>query len=70
MQSGSGGVGFTEDVSEFMVVWWNASHVDWSIIGGSLVGKKCYKFILIFNRWRLPKYVFIGVGACMQLSII
>ena len=33
-------MGFTENVSELMVVWWNASHVDWGIIGSSLVGKK------------------------------
>ena len=40
MQSRSGGVGFTENVSEPMVVWWDASHVDWSIIGSGLVRKK------------------------------
>ena len=40
MQSGSGGAGFTENVCKFMVVWWNASHVDRSIIGSSLVGKE------------------------------
>ena len=33
-------MGFTEDVSEFMVVCWNASHVNQSVIGGSLVGKE------------------------------
>ena len=33
MWSGSGGAGFTENVSELVVVWWNASHVDWSCQG-------------------------------------
>ena len=40
MWSGSGGAGFTENVGELMVVWRNASHVDQSINGSSLVGKK------------------------------
>ena len=40
MQSGSRGVGFTENISELMVVWWNASHVDWGVIRSSLVRKK------------------------------
>ena len=40
MQSGSGGTGFTEDVSEFVVVWQNASHVNQSIIGDGLVRKE------------------------------
>ena len=40
MQSRSRGTGFAENVSELMVVWWNASHVDWSIIGSGLVRKK------------------------------
>ena len=33
-------MGFTEDVGEFVLVWRNASHVNWSIIGGGLVGKE------------------------------
>ena len=40
MQSGSGGAGFTEDIGELVVVWWNTSHVDQSVIGGGLVGKE------------------------------
>ena len=40
MQSRSGGMGFTEAVSELVVVWQNASHVNRSVIGGSLVGKE------------------------------
>ena len=40
MWSRSGGVGFTEDVSEFMVVWWNTSHVNQSMIRGGLVRKE------------------------------
>ena len=40
MWSGSGGVGSTGDVGELVVVWWNTSHVDQSIIGGGLVGKE------------------------------
>ena len=40
MQSGGGGAGFTENVSELMVVWWNASHVDRGIIRSGLVRKK------------------------------
>ena len=39
MQSGGEGAGFTENVSELMVVWRNASHVDWGIIGSGLVRK-------------------------------
>ena len=33
-------MGFTEDVSGLVVVWWNISHVDWSIIGDSFVRKE------------------------------
>ena len=33
-------MGFAENIGEFMVVWLNASHVDWGVIGSSLVGKK------------------------------
>ena len=40
MWSGSGGVGFAESVGEFMVVWRNASHVDWGVLGSGLVGQK------------------------------
>ena len=40
MQSRSRGVGFTEDVGKFMVVHWDTSHVNWSVIMGSLVRKK------------------------------
>ena len=40
MLSGSGGTGFTEDIGELMVVWRNASHVDQSVIRGSLVRKE------------------------------
>ena len=40
MQSMCRGAGFTEDISKFMVVWWNASYVNWGIIRGSLVGKE------------------------------
>ena len=51
MQSGGGGAGFTEDVSKLVVVWWNTSHVDWSIIGGGLVGKeKLVDLVIIHFR--------------------
>ena len=40
MQSRSKGAGFTEDVCKFMVVHWDTSHVNQSIVGGGLVGKK------------------------------
>ena len=36
----SGGTGFTENVSELVVVWQNASHVDQSIFRSSLVREK------------------------------
>ena len=40
MRSGSGGAGFTENVSELVVVWQNTSHVDQGVIGSGLVRKK------------------------------
>ena len=40
MQSGCRGMGFTENIGELVVVWWNASHVDWGVIGSGLGGKK------------------------------
>ena len=40
MWSGSGGMVFAENVSELMIVWRNASHVDRSVIGSGLVRKK------------------------------
>ena len=40
MWSGSGGVGFTENIGELMVVSQNTSHVDRGVIGSGLVRKK------------------------------
>ena len=40
MQGRGRGTGFTEDISEFVVVWWNTSHVNQSVIRGGLFGKE------------------------------
>ena len=60
MWSGSGGVGFAENVGELMVVWQNTSHVDWGVIGSSLVGKKeLVDLIIVYFRET-------GKGCCVD----
>ena len=60
MQSGSRGAGFTEDVGELVVVWRNTSHVDQSVIGGSLVkNKKLVDLVIIHFRET-------GEGCCID----
>ena len=60
MQSRSGGTGFTENVGELMVVWKNASHVDWGVIGSGLVRKKeLVDLVLIHFRE-------MGEGCCID----
>ena len=53
-------MGFTEDVGEFVVVWWNASHVDWSIIRSSLVRKKELVDLVIIHFREM------GKGCCVE----
>ena len=60
MQSGSRGTGFTENVSELMVVWWNASHVDWGIIGSCFVRKKGLVDLVIIHFREM------GEGYCVD----
>ena len=62
MQSRSRGAGFTEDVSELVVVWQNASHVDWSVIGGSLVGKERLVDLVIIHFREMGKSCCIDEG--------
>ena len=62
MQSGGGGAGFTEDVGEFVVVWWNTSHVDWSFIGGGLVGKEELVDLVIVHFREMGKSCCIDEG--------
>ena len=60
MWSRSGGLGFTENVSELMVVWQNASHVDWGIMGSGLVRKKeLVDLVIIYFRET-------GEGCCID----
>ena len=60
MQSGSGGVGFTDNVSKFMVVWWDISHVNWSVIGSGLVGKEELVDLVIIHLREM------GKGCCID----
>ena len=60
MRSGSRGVGFTENVGELMVVWWNASHVDWGIIRSGLVRKKELVDLVIIHFRKM------GKGCCVD----
>ena len=53
-------VGFTEDVSELVVVWWNTSHVDQSVIGSSLVRKKELVDLVIVHFREM------GEGCCVD----
>ena len=53
-------MGFTENVGELMVVWRNASHVDRSIIGSGLVGKKeLIDLVIVYFRE-------MGEGCCID----
>ena len=60
MWSGSRGVGFAENVSELVVVWQNASHVDWGIIRSGLVGKKELVDLVIVHFREM------GKGCCVD----
>ena len=60
MWSGGGGAGFTENVGELMVVWWNASHVHRGIIGSGLVGKKELVDLVIVHFREM------GEGCCID----
>ena len=60
MRSGSGGVGFTENISELVVVWQNTSHVDQSIIRSGLVGKKELVDLVIIHFREM------GEGCCID----
>ena len=62
MQSGSGGMGFTEDVGELVVVWRNTSHVDQSVIGGDLVGKEELVDLVIVHFREMGKSCCIDKG--------
>ena len=62
MWSGSGGVGFTEDISELVVVWQNTSHVDQSVIGGSLVRKEELVDLVIVHFRMMGKSCCIDEG--------
>ena len=42
-------MGFTENISEFMIVWQNTSHVDQSVIGGGLVRKEEWVDLVIIH---------------------
>ena len=53
-------MGFTENISELMVVWQNTSHVDWSIIRSSLVGKKELVDLVIVHFRKM------GKGCCVD----
>ena len=60
MQSGFRGTGFTEDIGELLVVWQNASHVNQSIIRGSLVGKEELVDLVIIHLGEM------GKGCCID----
>ena len=55
-------MGFTEDVSEFVVVWQNANHVDRSIIGGGLVRKKELVDLVIIHFREMGKNCCVDEG--------
>ena len=55
-------MGFTEDVGEFMVVWQNASHVNWNIIGGGLVRKEELVDLVIVHFREMGKSCCINKG--------
>ena len=60
MQSRSRGAGFTENVGELVVVWQNASHIDWSVIGSGLVRKKELVDLVIVH------FRETGEGCCIE----
>ena len=60
MWSGSGAAGFTEDFGKFMVVWWNASHVNWSVIRSGLVREEELVDLVIIHLGE------IGEGFCVD----
>ena len=55
-------MGFTENISELMVVWRNASHVDWSIIGSGLVRKKELVDLVIIHFRKTGKGCWVDKG--------
>ena len=63
MQSRSRGTGFTENISELVVVVWrNTSHVDWSVIGGGLVGKEELVDLVIVHFRKMGKSCCVDEG--------
>ena len=55
-------MGFTENISELMVVWQNTSHVDQSIVGGGLVGKEELVDLVIVHFREMGKSCCIDEG--------
>ena len=53
-------MGFTENVGELVVVWWNTSHVDRGIIGSGLVRKKELVDLVIIHFREM------GEGCCID----
>ena len=55
-------MGFTENIHEFMVVWWDTSHVDRGIIGGGLVRKKELVDLGIVHLGEMGKSCYVDEG--------
>ena len=60
MCSGSRGMGFTEDVCKFIIVCWDTSHVNGSIVGGSLVREEELVDLSIIHLGEM------GEGCCID----